>query len=87
MGCRPAWVHSGFLASYQHWQVLVASKSGGTVETRNALVETKAPLHTSDTDSHLSRQLALFKAFFFSHGVDFASKSLAITCAGSRLDR
>eukprot|EP00439_Symbiodinium_sp_Y106_P085112 s109_g27.t1 len=47
--------------------VLVASKSGGTVETRNALVETKA--------------------FFFSHGVDFASKSLAITCAGSRLDR
>ncbi|CAE7427545.1 pgi [Symbiodinium sp. CCMP2592] len=47
--------------------VLVASKSGGTVETRNALVETKA--------------------FFLSHGVDFASKSLAITCAGSRLDR
>lgn len=47
--------------------VLVASKSGGTVETRNALVETKA--------------------HFLSHGVDFSSKALAITCAGSRLDR
>ncbi|CAE7332214.1 pgi [Symbiodinium necroappetens] len=48
------------------WVVLVASKSGGTVETRNALVETKA--------------------HFLSHGVDFSSKALAITCAGSRLD-
>ncbi|CAE7570303.1 pgi [Symbiodinium natans] len=47
--------------------VLVMSKSGGTVETRNALIETKA--------------------HFRSRGVDFASRSLAVTCAGSRLDQ